>query len=309
MIHRSNLIRHGKDCQAKVDLRTDHEKIFSRLYAVDKKMLYITLFYNISLNLCAFMVLFYECFSMFFLCTTKLQTGLTQRGGVMKKTIWLTALFMMLVSVNAPAEETWKITSLNWEPYSGAEMTTMGNSIQKLREILQQADIRLIVEFYPWKRAQLLAQRKDYVGYFPAWPEEVYDNFVASSAVDWSEIGVMKQSGTDISYDNIEDLFRKYNVGVVETYTYPQIIADAMQKYPKHVDQAPDEISLLKKLSIGRHPVAITDPNVMMYLAGKQGIYNVEPEAFLMKKELVVAFRKSEDNQHRILLLEKLLKQ
>ena len=216
--------------------------------------------------------------------------------------------FGLLLSTSALAEDIWKITSLNWEPYSGAQMSSQGNSIQKLREVLQKEGIRLIVEFYPWARAQHLAKTQDYVGYFPAWPEEVSEGFIASSPVDWSEIAILKRSGEKITFENIEDLFKKYNVGLVGTYTYPKAIQDAAQKYADHADLAPHETSLLQKLSQGRHPVAITDPNVMMFLADKHGIHNVETLQILMKKELVIAFRDGEDNKARIQLLQKLLK-
>ncbi|MDM8549102.1 transporter substrate-binding domain-containing protein [Desulfobacterales bacterium HSG2] len=225
-----------------------------------------------------------------------------------KKLAFAAVSVMMIFTVNSYAEETWKIASLNWEPYSGADLTTQGNSVQKLRELLRKEGIRLIVDFYPWKRAQTLAKTKEYVGYFPAWPEEVYEGFTASPAVDWSEVGILKKSGSSVSFESIDDLFRKYKVGVVKTYAYPKTIADAMKKYPDHTDGARDEVSLLKKLSKGRHPVAITDPTVMMYLAEKNGIDNVETLKVVMKKELVVALRDDEDNRDRINLLKKLLK-
>ena len=214
---------------------------------------------------------------------------------------------VMICASNLFAAETWKITSLNWEPYASAEMTTQGNSIQKLRELLKKENINLIVEFYPWKRAQLLAKTKEYVGYFPAWPEEVYEGFTASPALDWSEIAVIKNSESSVSFESIDDLFKKYMVGIVNTYTYAKVIDDAIKKYPDHVDEAPNDNSLLKKLSIGRHPVAIADPLVMMYLAEKNSIFNVETIQVIMDKELVLAFRDNEDNKDNINLLRKLV--
>lgn len=218
------------------------------------------------------------------------------------------SLFVLFTFSPVHAEEVWKITSLNWEPYSGAEMASQGNSIQKLREVLKKEGIRLVVEFYPWARAQHLAATKEYVGFFPAWPEEVGEGFVGSSPVDWSEIGLLKRSGETVTFQNMDELFRNYKVGLVGTYTYPKEIEDAAQKYPANADRAPHEVSLLQKLSQKRHPVAITDPNVMMFLAEKNGIHNVEPVQVLMKKELVVAFRNGEDNKARRQLLEKILK-
>jgi polar amino acid transport system substrate-binding protein len=217
-------------------------------------------------------------------------------------------LILFTMSVYSNAEETWKITSLNWEPYSGDTLTSQGNSIQKFRELLRQNGIRLLVEFYPWLRAQKKAKTKEYVGYFPAWPEEVAEGFIASLPVDWSEVGLMKKSDENITFKSIDDLVKKYKVGIVKTYIYPQEIADALKKYPKHADGSPNELSLLKKLGKGRIKVAVTDPNVMLYLAAKEGIDNIELIKVVMKKELVVALRNDDENKSRINLLKKLLK-
>jgi len=223
--------------------------------------------------------------------------------------ILATAIFVVMIfAANSHAEETWKIASLNWAPYSDAEMATQGNSIQKLRVLLKKENINLLVEFYPWKRAKIVAKNKEYVGYFPAWPEEVYEGFTASPAVDWSEIGILKNTESSVRFESIDDLFKNYIVGIVQTYTYPKVIDDAVKKYPNHTEKAPNEVSLLKKLAIGRHQAAITDPTVMMYLAARKGIYNVETVKVIMRKKLVVAFRDDEDNKLRIHFFRKLLK-
>ncbi|MCP3925829.1 MAG: hypothetical protein GY714_24955 [Desulfobacterales bacterium] len=226
-----------------------------------------------------------------------------------KKSVLIIMLVLTLLVLNSYAEETWKITSLNWEPYSGAELTNQGNSVQKLRELLRKEGIKLIVEFYPWKRSQEKAKTKEYVGYFPAWPEEVSEGFIASPIIDMSEIGIMNRSGICIKCENIDDLFKKYRVGIVKTYRYPKVIDDAIKKYPHNVDFSMNEVSLLKKLSMGRYPVAITDPNVMKYLSEKEGISNIELFKLIMKKELVISLRDDEDNKKRISLLKKLLKE
>lgn len=225
-----------------------------------------------------------------------------------KKYVFVSVLILAL-AVYSSAEETWTITSLNWEPYSGAELTNQGNSIQRLRELLRKEGIRLNVEFYPWTRAQAKALSETYVGYYPAWPEEVGASFIASPPVDWSEVGILKHSPASVSFTSIDELFQKYTVGVVKTYTYPPLISAAMEKYPDHVDGAPNELSLLKKLSKGRHLVAITDPNVMIYLAEKEGINNIEVVKVLMQKELVVAFRDDKENRKRHELLKRVLKE
>lgn len=215
----------------------------------------------------------------------------------------------MLFTSNIYAGETWKIASLNWQPYAGSELENQGSSIHKLRELLKTEDITLITEFYPWNRAkELVKNKKEYVGIFPAWPEDVFDGSIISPAVDWSKISLLKRSENVVIFESIDELFEKYSVGVVNTYIYPKEINDAMKKYPHHVEGATSEMSLLKKLAVGRGDVAITDPKVMLYLAEKEGISNIEIFSDIMKKELVVAFRDDEENRKRLQLLVKLLK-
>lgn len=217
-------------------------------------------------------------------------------------------LLTVSLTVGAQAQEVWKITSLDWQPYSGSDMASQGNSIQKLKDLLQKEGIELKVEFYPWTRAQKLAATPEYVGYFPAWPEEVTEGFTASEPVDWSEIAVLTYKGSGLQWNGVDALFGEM-VGIVGTYTYPQNIMAAASKNPANVDKASNEVALLKKLSGKRFRAAITDPAVMLYMASKQGIDNVEPLKVLEKKPLVVAFRNGADNTKRMELLKKLLAQ
>jgi polar amino acid transport system substrate-binding protein len=212
-----------------------------------------------------------------------------------------------MLTPTAHAEEVWKITSLDWQPYSGGDMATQGNAIQKLRELLKREGITLQVDFFPWARAKDAAKSTEYIGFFPAWPEEVDKGFVASPTVSQSEIGVIKAKNTPIAFKDVEQLFKNYSVGLVRTYVYPQDITEAAAKYPGHVDYAMSEDTLLQKLAGGRHPVAITDPSVMLYLAGKRGIDNIEVVKVLTKKDLVIALRLDAENKNRIYKLQNIL--
>ena len=219
--------------------------------------------------------------------------------------IFFVALFFA-VGLDA---ETWKITSLNWQPYSGRNLSNQGKSIQKLRNLLEKKGIKLQVEFYPWKRAQHIAKKNEYVGYFPAWPEEVGEGFVASPPIDTSKLGILTRTSKNLKYDNIDDLFEKYKVGIVSTYSYPEPIEKAKQRHPLHLDWSSNEISLVRKLSVGRFDVALTDPKVMLFLAEKEGISNIKVlNASVENKPLVLAFRNDPDNKKRIEILKQLLR-
>ena len=225
--------------------------------------------------------------------------------------ILLRALCVPVFSVAlaaASSADIWRVTSLDWQPYSGSDIDGGGNSVEKLREVLAQGGIELRIEFYPWARAQKLASTEEYVGYFPAWPEEVYKGFVGSEPVDYSYVGVLTSLGSGVEWYGLEDLFQNNSVGFVRTYTYPEIVETLKRRYPDAVDPAPHELSLMRKLSRGRIGAALTDPAVMLYTAGKNGIYNIEVlYANIERKALVLSFRQGADNEVRRQVLNRLL--
>lgn len=201
---------------------------------------------------------------------------------------------------SANAKETWIITSLNWQPYSGDDMNNQGNAIQALRNALQKNGIELLVEFYPWKRAQKLASSKRYIGYFPAWPEEVYAGFIASNTISWSNISVISANEHQVVFDSLDDLFKNYSVGLVESYTYPEKIEINASKYSINVSDALNDLLLLRKLVAGRHQTMITDPLVTEYLAEKHSIEGYKIVKSLYQKPLVVALRDQPDNMRAL---------
>lgn len=222
--------------------------------------------------------------------------------------IMVVVLFTQLIVLSSASSETWKITSLDWQPYSGSDMANQGNSVEKLKKLLKSEGIDLVVEFFPWLRAQKNAKTKDYIGYFPAWPEEVKEGFVASPAVDYSFLGVLSYKGSGATWDNADSVFSHNKVGVVQTYVYPKDIDAAIKKYPQNVDFTPDEVALVKKTSFKRIAFAITDPKVMFYNAEKLGLKNIIAiNNNIEKKELVIALRNDEENKKRIELIKHII--
>ena len=215
----------------------------------------------------------------------------------------------MLNTGSANCEKIWKIASLSWGPYVDENTLYKGTLTKGLSDLLEKEGISLVVEFYPWGRAKKIAQNSDYIGYFPAWPEEVIKGFKASPVIGWSEIAVFKRKGAEVKYDSLKELFTNYKVGIVGSYIYPEEISRYIRNYHFNVDKAPNEISLVRKLVNGRHPVIITDPEVMKYYSGILNISSIEPVGVIMRKELVVAMRDEEENKKRIELLEKILSQ
>lgn len=217
---------------------------------------------------------------------------------------------LILAPFNAISEEAevWTIASLNWEPYSGASLVDYGSSIVTLAELLKTKNIDLVVKFYPWKRAVAMSHSKEFVGYYPSWPEDVLEGFVASPTIAWSEHAIIQAYDEELSFSSIDQLFERYKVGIVRDYTYPASIEAAIQKYPHNVESVTNELSLLKMLAAKRTDVVISDPLVMEFTAAKTGAsINIIVNQVITKKELVLGFRIGEDNIKRIKLLQELL--
>ena len=116
------------------------------------------------------------------------------------------------------------------------------------------------------------------------------------------------KKGDKPDFTDLDSLFRKYRIGIVSTYVYPDGIDKYIKKYHENIDTAPNEVSLLKKLRFGRNHAAITDPSVMKYFAEQLRMKGFETVEMIMKKELVIAMRDDDENRERIMLLEKILK-
>ncbi len=204
--------------------------------------------------------------------------------------------------------ETWRITSLEWPPYSGEQLEGGGTAVQELRDLLAQKNIELAVDFVPWARAQEYAASEKYIGYFPAWPEEVQKGFVASKNVQFSVVGLLYHGNQAPEWGSMVDLFERYNVGLIRTYVYPAAIEAAAKLYPYHVALAPHEISLLRMLDAGRMDVAITDPAVMLYYARQESLTHVRASPRIIeRKPLVLAFHARPSNLMRVEMLNALI--
>lgn len=222
-------------------------------------------------------------------------------------------IFFFLISSlsfggSASSKETWKIASLDWQPYSGEKLTNQGESVEKLRRILAKENITLEVNFFPWKRAMDFAKTEEYIGYFPAWPEEVIDGFVPTMKIDNSKIALLTYKNKSIKTDTLENLFKNNKIGIVKTYVYPKLITDLVKKYPHNITGALNETLLMKMLARKRFAIAITDPRVLNFVAKKEGMEKVSILKIIMEKELVISMRDDLENAKRILRINQLLK-
>ncbi|TYB30298.1 MAG: hypothetical protein FXF47_09915 [Candidatus Mcinerneyibacterium aminivorans] len=225
----------------------------------------------------------------------------------MNKKLFLFSLFLSFIIFSVA--ETWHIASLNWEPYCGENLPDQGILVKKLRFILKKKNIKLEVDYYPWGKSKKLAEGKDYIGYFPAWPEGVKKGFIASPSIGQSSIGIISYKDSDVECRDMRHLFKRHKVGLVKTYVYPKSIIKVMREYPKKTVFVKNEKVLIHMVSRKGIEAAVTDPLVSKFYSKKYKYNNIVTVAeSVIKRPLVIAFQDTPENRERIKLLRKLLR-
>ena len=75
----------------------------------------------------------------------------------------------VVMSASAVAAD-YKVTSLDWPPYTNEKLPAQGASSAVVTEAFKAAGDSVKIEFYPWSRAVMMAKTdKAYVAYFPEY--------------------------------------------------------------------------------------------------------------------------------------------
>lgn len=209
------------------------------------------------------------------------------------------SLIALMLSFDAHAE-TWRMATLDWQPYTGQDLENKGDITADMTRRLAEKGITLEVDFLPWKRAVEGAATGKYVAVYPAWIQEVGEGYLPSKAVSQSTLGVMQREESPLEFSSVDELFSKYRVSYVDSYIYPKVVHEAIKKHPEHAEPSRDEESLMKKLYHKRTEAAITDPSVMGYLATKAGFKGLVPHTHIIEKQdLIVSFKDTPENRKR----------
>lgn len=219
---------------------------------------------------------------------------------------WFCAISFAAATASA---ETWKIASPEWPPYAGAHLPENGRAIEKLRSILSNAGITLVVEFMPWSRAQTIAASAGYVGYFPAREQDVCEEFATTHPVTFSKVGVVKREETTLEWSGLDVLFENYRIGFVASHVYPPEIQRQIYLHYQPEDGTVNEEDLARILAAGRVEAALADPEVLFHITKRLSLNGIDPNPRVLERlPLVLALVKSEGYERRMNLLNELLK-
>jgi len=224
------------------------------------------------------------------------------------------ALILLLagaVSVPAQAEDDKliRLSSLEWPPYSGANLPGQGATIAVVRAALAAVGYSLEVTFYPWSRAVHVAEdpSSGFAGYFPEYHSEaVALSFRYSDPIGFGPLGFAQPTGAAITWKRLADLDR-YVIGTVKDYVNTSEFDALVAGGILNVSEALNDTSNLMKVAYHRIDMAVIDENVLNYLVSHDSDLRMVADdlefnsTLLENKSLYVCFNGANDHLTKVL--------
>lgn len=160
------------------------------------------------------------------------------------------------------------LASLEWPPYSSADLPGQGASIAVVRAALATQDHRLEVEFLSWTEA--VAQGLDgsgrFHGYLPAYPApHVKQAHLLTQAIGESPLGFVERRSAPLTWTRLEDL-RGQRIGVVRGYANGVAFDQAVARGLLDVAPADSDARNIRLVTRGELPLAVIDRRVLGHL-------------------------------------------
>jgi ABC-type amino acid transport substrate-binding protein len=139
----------------------------------------------------------------------------------------LLVLLTLLMAINAAAEQTVRLATLDWEPYVGQELDNHGYVSEIIVEAFKRSGYTTKIIFYPWARAVRTAEYGEVDGVFPEYYDEGRKkSFVFSDPFPGGPVGLYKRRDNAATYtvdpktSQTEALrgLKGYRFGVVRGY-------------------------------------------------------------------------------------------
>lgn len=179
--------------------------------------------------------------------------------------------------------------------------------IQGINKALAQDNISFEVTFISWKRVKAQKGTTPYLGYLPAWPEEVREGFIASNPIGDSPLILVAKNSTSKKFKTTEEIFATSKVGHVRSYDYPKSIQNLLKRFSNNIVSAGSEKSLLKMVEAGRIDFAISDTRLLNYYLKLEKVKGLKVFKKLLDVPLLIVFKKAEQYEGKLKLINKRL--
>ncbi|MDI3338850.1 hypothetical protein QKW60_20765 [Defluviimonas aestuarii] len=177
-------------------------------------------------------------------------------------------LFSQVFASTPAVAESVVITTLEWPPYTSAELPKGGATTEVVRQAFAAAGLETEVRVLPWKRA--ISDAKDDVtvaAYYPGYHCRHVEGFVASDSIGTGPLGFAENVDAPVEWVSIDDIGeQKLKVGTVLGYANTDEFDEKAGTGWVRAIPAPDDVTNLRKLMLKRIDMAVIDKLVMSYL-------------------------------------------
>ena len=209
----------------------------------------------------------------------------------------------VVMSASAVAAD-YKVTSLDWPPYTNEKLPAQGASSAVVSEAFKAAGDSVKIEFYPWSRAVMMAKTdKAYVAYFPEYySKENAATFLYSDPIGVGPLVFIERKEAPVKWDSYDSLKGK-KIGVVKDYVNTDELDAKIANKALTADVALDDSKNIQKLAAGRVDVAVIDLNVYNYLVKNDSSVKAVADKLqvngkvLEDKKIYVCFKKSPEGE------------
>lgn len=179
---------------------------------------------------------------------------------------WLGLGLWWGVALQASAAD-YKLSTLEWAPYTGAALPGQGVVSATIVEALKASGQRVEVQFFPWSRAvRLVDSDSAYVGFFPAYySRERAARYLYSDPVGHSQVVFLERTDTPVKWTSYDDL-QGQRIGVVRGFVNTEELDARIASKVLLAEESPDDRSNILKLVAGRIDLAVVDRQVYMHL-------------------------------------------
>lgn len=212
----------------------------------------------------------------------------------------LIALVSILMFSLSAAAERWIVATVEWPPYTCSKCYRNGAAAEALRQVLEKKGISIEFVFYPWIQTQKNGGKRSFVGYFPAWKDEILPGFSGAGPLFSSPLVFLEKRDKPLVWQTLDDLNGKI-FATTEGYGSTEEIARKVRKGDFKTLSVLSEESTLVKLAEGK-----VDGVLMDLYVGRYYLKNIFPQyqkkiainpKIIVQKDLFFAFNKHSKNK------------
>lgn len=181
----------------------------------------------------------------------------------MKKLIYFIIIILFFSTRSLYAETTIRITNGEWEPFMSEYCPYYGINSHVVSEAFKLEGIKIIWEFFPWKRAyQMAKEGKFWDASATWWPaDETREAFYISEPVSNTSFVFFHLKNFKFNWNSYNDL-KELKIGGTLEYDYGNDFINGVKENGLYVEYVPTDEQNLAKILKGRINIFPNDPIV-----------------------------------------------